>query len=213
MNITFRPWVAWPETPTPPSERRSRQTYRQGWSDTLARLRYELERIQARDVVVQLDLAERQIRNDGWPRADATPRSPGVIVSCEIPSVGRVRYAVDSCEVWHHNARAIALGLEALRAVDRSGISRRREQYAGWKALPASTSTTLTAEEAAALLVRESGTSVSAEHLLASIDSVRHALRTARARAHPDAGGSADRFARVQEAWQVLAAHHRVLQP
>lgn len=46
----------------------------------------------------------------------------------------RLVYATDACAFWQHNVRSIALGLEALRAVDRYGISRRGEQYAGYRA-------------------------------------------------------------------------------
>jgi hypothetical protein len=46
----------------------------------------------------------------------------------------RLVYATDVCAFWQHNIRSIALGLEALRAVDRYGISRRGEQYAGFRA-------------------------------------------------------------------------------
>jgi hypothetical protein len=46
----------------------------------------------------------------------------------------RLIYATDACELWQHNVRSIALGLEALRAVDRYGITRRGEQYAGFRA-------------------------------------------------------------------------------
>lgn len=53
----------------------------------------------------------------------------------------RLVYATDACRYWQHNVRSIALGLEALRAVDRYGISRRGEQYAGFRgALPAGAS-------------------------------------------------------------------------
>ncbi len=38
---------------------------------------------------------------------------------------------------WQHNVRAIALTLEALRAVDRYGATETGQQYAGFKALPA----------------------------------------------------------------------------
>lgn len=44
----------------------------------------------------------------------------------------RLVYATDVCERWQHNVRSIALGLQALRAVDRYGISRRGQQYAGF---------------------------------------------------------------------------------
>lgn len=46
----------------------------------------------------------------------------------------RLVYATDACEDWRHNVRSIALGLEALRAVDRYGITRKGEQYAGFRA-------------------------------------------------------------------------------
>lgn len=45
----------------------------------------------------------------------------------------RLVYATDVCEYWQHNVRSIALGLESLRAVDRYGISKRGEQYAGFR--------------------------------------------------------------------------------
>jgi hypothetical protein len=38
---------------------------------------------------------------------------------------------------WQHNVRAIALTLEALRAVDRYGATETGQQYTGFKALPA----------------------------------------------------------------------------
>jgi hypothetical protein len=34
---------------------------------------------------------------------------------------------------WQDNLRAVALGLEALRRVERYGIAQRGEQYAGWR--------------------------------------------------------------------------------
>ncbi len=40
-----------------------------------------------------------------------------------------------SFPAWRINVRAIALGLEALRKVDRSGIARGNEQYTGFRAL------------------------------------------------------------------------------
>lgn len=46
----------------------------------------------------------------------------------------RLVYATDVCEHWQHNVRSIALGLDRLRAVERFGISRRGEQYAGFRA-------------------------------------------------------------------------------
>jgi hypothetical protein len=47
------------------------------------------------------------------------------------------QFAVDMFPSWQDNLRAIALGLEALRKVERYGIANRGEQYAGWAQLTA----------------------------------------------------------------------------
>jgi hypothetical protein len=131
-----RPTGAWLEPATPASKRRSRYTFKASWSDTIDLLERELRHLRARDVVLQLDVQERDIRMDGMLRANATPQHPGVRISFESVH-GPLTYATDSCAYWQHNVRSIALGLEALRAVDRYGVTKRGEQYAGWKALPA----------------------------------------------------------------------------
>jgi hypothetical protein len=48
----------------------------------------------------------------------------------------RLLYACDRFWRWQHNLRAIALGLEALRLVERYGIGDAHQQYAGYRALP-----------------------------------------------------------------------------
>ena len=57
-----------------------------------------------------------------------------VAIQAALDPAKRLVYATDCCDFWQHNLRSIALGLEALRAVDRYGISRRGEQYAGFRA-------------------------------------------------------------------------------
>jgi hypothetical protein len=102
-----------------------------------------------------------------------------VEVSFDSPH-GRLVYATDVCELWEHNVRAIALGLEALRAVDRHGISQRGQQYAGFRALTPGSSRGLTRGRE---LIDEHG-------------SVAAALKAT----HPDHGGDAQDFAAVQAA-------------
>ena len=46
---------------------------------------------------------------------------------------GPLKYATDVFDHWHANLRAIALGLEALRKVERYGITQRGEQYTGFR--------------------------------------------------------------------------------
>jgi hypothetical protein len=62
---------------------------------------------------------------------------PGAEVSFELPGRGRVVFHTDAYKTLHANLHAIALGLEALRAVDRHGITSTAEQYAGFAQLTA----------------------------------------------------------------------------
>jgi hypothetical protein len=130
MNYTFRPLPLWPHPIT--HNRRSRSTFKAGWDSTMKMLARELEHLGARDVMLAAGFNESEIRMDGMLRSNARePLHPGVEVSFETAH-GRLVYATDVCMFWQHNVRSIALGLGALRAVDRYGITRRGEQYAGW---------------------------------------------------------------------------------
>ena len=143
LSVRFRPIPLWPHDSTPPDRRRSSYTFKAPWSNTLDLLDRELRRLGATNIVIGCGLREQDIRNDGWPRSGArVPQHPGVEISFDgVPlngPMGRLVYATDVCRFWEHNVRAIGLGLEALRAVDRHGITRHGEQYAGFKALPVS---------------------------------------------------------------------------
>lgn len=186
IDARFRPIVLWPHGSTPAHARRSRGTFKASWSATLDLLDRELRHLGARDITIGCGLRQQDIRNDGWPRSNARePAHPGVELSFTT-SQGRLVYATDVCERWEHNVRAIALGLEALRAVDRHGITRRGEQYAGWKALTAGSGPTSARGEE---LIREHG-------------SVRAALMAT----HPDRGGDPEDFASVQAARETAGA-------
>lgn len=178
MNVTLRPLSAWPHPDT--RRRRSRYTFKAAWQDTLDLLRRELRHLRASNVVIGAGFQESDLRLDGMPRAGArTPAHPGIELSFTTPTHGRLVYATDVCERWEHNVRSIALGLEALRAVDRYGITRRGEQYAGWKQLESGGPSADRGRE----LIRRHG-------------SVRDALKAT----HPDHGGDAADFADVQAA-------------
>lgn len=212
MNVTFRPIVLWPGQLTRDSQRRS-TPFSARIDETWRLLEKEVEQVGGAELVVQLALDEGQIRLDGKPRAGAWPTHPGVIVSFE-SRYGPLQYATDVFTHWHANLRAIALGLEALRRVDRYGISKRGEQYTGWKALPgAGTNGSLTLEQAARFVaVNADGASGRTEAEIA--DAARYVLtdpnlrgvayRQAAKRLHPDTGGDATEFARLQDAKRLL---------
>lgn len=211
LNATFRPIHRWPG---PETRDRRPSRFRASWKNTIDLLHRELRMLGARHVVLQMDLTERQLRLDGYPRAGARPDTPRVILSFETSDGVALSFPCDTWTDWQDNLRAIALTLEHLRAVERYGVTRRQEQYAGWRALPAggSTSATFTSEAAAEFVARAAsngGAAISPQQILADHEHCRAAYRQAAKRLHPDGGaGSHELFQRLQVARAVLEAHH-----
>lgn len=198
--LIFHTLPAWPYPDTHP--RRGRSTFRSGWADTLNILDRELRLLEAFRVVLQAGFREGDLRLDGLPRGDARqPSHPGVILSFE-SRVGPQRYAADAHVFWQHNVRGIALGLEALRAVDRYGITRSGEQYAGWKQLTAGSGVT-TRDAALDLIARLAAVPIRDLREPDQRRAFRHALK----KAHPDHGGSTDLLAAVRDAGRVLGVN------
>lgn len=205
------------------------------YSDVLELLERELYYLDAKDVVLEVDVDERQIRLDGLLRSDAKAKSPGIRLAFE-SNVGPLVYATDAfvrggtwayvgagddrrrrdtmAQAWQHNLYAIAKSLEALRMVDRYGVTKRGEQYTGFKALPSGTAmpaSHMTRTAAAELLERvaigEMG--ASRDRVVARIESdaeqAREVWREARKVAHPDRrGGDHTMWDQVEQAGRVL---------
>jgi hypothetical protein len=202
VPVLCRPLAAWPGAVTPASRRRSRSTFRVSAGSTLSELEEELGRHGVRDAYLEVDVHERDVRQDGRLRADASPRSPGVVLYCTHPTQGALRFAADSHDVWHHNVRAILLTLEALRSVERYGAVQDAQQFRGFKALPASTTTLTMGHSAAIEILREhSGMHVPDD---STSETLASAYRSARARTHPDRAGH-DRH------WHLVEAAAREL--
>lgn len=209
MNARFRPLV-WTGPATPAAERRSWFSFRASWPQTLELLQRELGYLDAVDVVIEADFRQDDLRLDGWPRANARqPEHPGVRLAFGSKH-GPLIYATDAYAHWQHNVRAIALGLEALRAVDRYGVTKTGEQYTGWRALPAGPSrdTGMDRTEAARLVLRIAGETGGG--LLIGVrddpELRRKYARIAARIAHPDTGGSPGHFQALQAALAVLEA-------
>lgn len=205
MRLVARPIEEWPGSLTPVGQRTD-SPFTASWTDTVALLEKEVGMLAGREaeVVLQLAVSERDCRLDGWIRADAKPSHPGVILAFESKH-GPLRYSTDLHRSsswglkkylpgWQANVRAIALGLEALRKVDRYGIARGGEQYRGWKAIPQTTSTEAPKE----LLFRVTGEPSPSDRDTRSL--YRWALRVA----HPDQGGSRELLEQVMDAGRKL---------
>lgn len=105
------------------------------WTDTMNLLVAEADKLNVRGAIaLRIDVQYGDIRRDGMLRANARVNFPGVVVSFE-SRFGPLSYATDAYDHWQANIRAVALSLQALRAVDRYGVSRSGEQYVGWRAI------------------------------------------------------------------------------
>lgn len=200
----FRPIQQWPGAQT---RDRRHSPFSAKWDKTLALLDRELSQLGSKNVVIQVALEERDIRLDGYPRANARPDHPGVIVSLD-SAYGPLSYPCDTFHDWKDNLRAIALALESLRAVDRYGVTKRGEQYTGWKQLDGRpTPTKMTATEAADFVAKcadPNGQIPGLAQVLLSGRMVEATYINAAKKTHPDTGGTTEDFQRLQEAKRVL---------
>ena len=185
LNAQFRPLDKWP------GERNKswkRATFRVTYARSLDLLESELSKLRAKDVVIQVDgLTLQDIRNDGWPRSSWTPGrygKSGVIVSFQ-SAKGAMSFPCDRFTSWQDNLRAIALSLEALRTVDRYGVTRGNEQYRGWSQIEAPKNGHMSRGEAAIFLA--SILSVPKDYIL---EQPAKYIRQAQQAYHPDRVGT-----------------------
>lgn len=134
IDCRFVPVDAWPAKPTPTGQRKS-APFRTAYTKTLRLLESELGHLDAKDILIQAYLQRGDIRNDGWPRSGARPSQPGIIVTF-LSRGSTMSFPCDRFYEWEDNLRAVALSLQALRMVDRYGVTRNNEQYRGFAALP-----------------------------------------------------------------------------
>ncbi len=204
LGVTFRPF----DGPSPPQGGRS-SPFTALWSETVALLARELRHLDAKQVVVELGLDERDLRVDGLPRANARMSTDAVRISFESKwgplryetgEFTRTWYRSQSLDGWQANLRAIALAMEALRKVDRYGVSKRGEQYRGWRALPTGT------DPADAIATREQAMAFLSEWNPGGVSDLKSTIRRALLSTHPDHGGDPTDFRKVMRAKELVGA-------
>lgn len=193
LNATFRPLTQWPGKRTEPGKRK-RAPFKAAYLKVLDDLERELRHLRATSITVQIDVESDAIRNDGWPRSSARPKSPGVVLSMATPS-GPLSFPCDTYSTWEDNLRAISLSLTALRAVDRYGVTKHAEQYRGFKAIEAPGATPTMDRYEAMSFIRNWG----------GDGPLEEAYRRAAKVLHPDSRphGSHEQFVKLQQAKAV----------
>jgi len=208
MRYQIRPLGPWPGPVT--ASRKSSGVFQADWDSTLVLLRDEIDKLDGEyPVIIQIDVSELGLRQDGMlkTRASVGP-FPGVIVSFQSRH-GPLQYASDAYEQrymgslpgWQANVRAVALALEALRAVDRYGVSKRGEQYTGWRALPAGNGSPWLTADNALHWMRDRMTRAVGAH---SIREPRELYRGLVKILHPDVGGDPADWHRLDVARHLL---------
>lgn len=190
----------WPGAMTP---RRTISPFSANLTSTLTLLKRELRELGAKNVEMLIAVPPGAFRQDGRPYANAKPEHPGIILSFDTKA-GHLSYPADQYTTWQDNLRAIALSLDALRKVDRYGVTKRGEQYRGFLAIEARPAGMVTSEEQA---LRFIGAWARLEHPVSPATikaNLRQNLRLAQRYSHPDGGGTAEGFQQVTAAEKYL---------
>lgn len=149
----------------------------------------ELSLLEVRNIIISSNIPLKQ---DGYPYANFQRQNipdRGIAVYFTMD----VEQKVVACDAWdsfEHNVRALTLTIESMRALGRYKCSQiLGRMFTGFKALP---------EQAAARKWWEVlGCSKDANAVM-----IRTAYRLALHSAHPDKGGTSERFQEVQEAYK-----------
>lgn len=214
-GMTLRPLTGWPHHLT---TERTRGRFDSSLTETLTLLDRELRMLEPPsctypDSVLQLALREQDFRRlDGMPRAGAVTEHPGVILNIEPRNRPPLSFPCDTFTHWHANLRAIALTLEALRKIDRYGVTQTGQQYRGWQAIeaaPASYDSVTMACQALARIAWPNERTECREKWAPKIATdpaiARNAYRKARSNAHPDRNDG------DQTLWNTVEASAEVL--
>lgn len=199
--------------PRPLTTARRYSPFKKTWGDILNDLFYEMGRLNYRtdSCVIMTAHPPYYVNKDGTLRSGAPkPEHPGVVVKFEVWNKKQSRYEkmVFDCDrfvKFEANVQAIAGAMEALRKVERYGVTNAgRDQYAGFKALPPMGQMFGSPEAAAAFIATHSGLN---RHDIEQDKTVlTEAFRKAALKLHPDQGGDHADFAKLNEARKVLEA-------
>lgn len=195
-----------------PEIKRDFSPFGKSWTQVQQLLERELRFLSYRvgSVILQTAHSPYEVRRDGKLRADVRkPVHPGVVLKFDVYNSQAKRYEQMSFECdqfteWKANVRAIADALEALRKVNRYGVSgggKSNAHYEGYKALPGQE--TVDTEQAATLLMIHSA--YSTHSILGDQKIFKDAYRQASIVLHPDKPtGSHEKFVQLQKAKEIL---------
>jgi len=170
-------------------------------STTMRELQTEMDALKGTRPTLAIAILREDLRLDGKLRAGAKPWHPGVILSFDTSKHGTMRYANDRFTRWEDNLRGIVKELEALRGITR-WVNNGGQQYGGFLAIEAATP--MPAAFHSRSDVERFLWMVLEDEAIHSSASLTEVVRRAKRAAHPDRGGTAELFHRVNLAEQFL---------
>lgn len=195
LEVYFEPLSEWPGESTKTWSRKT-SPFKATLDVTYKQLEVELTHLDVKEAVIQVQCDRSQLRRDGWLRGDARMKGPGVVLSFTSKH-GEQCFPCDTFNEFKGNLRAIVLSLEALRRMDRYGVTKRGEQYRGWQRLDSPNGDHWTKQHALDFLKRLVPGTLKA-------DGLEVAIVQAERLTHPDKGGDANDFKKVQRARELL---------
>jgi len=187
--------LCWPQgRPRTLSHNRKYGHFKTSFARARENLIRELNLLGASNLIFSSDIPRRQ---DGLPAANARPTSGDPGIACYFKRKGKeLCFACDCYLTVDNNMHAIALTIGALRGIARWGTGDMMESaFSGFAALPA---------PQVANWWDVLGVPVNA-----GADQVKDAYRILVKKHHPDLGGDAELFRRVQEAYQQFETLNR----
>jgi hypothetical protein len=207
IDLRFRPLTRWIGDKTK-SWNRAKPNFSATYARLLDDLEADLTHLKAKNATVEAGFRDDQIRNDGWPYANAAPSEPGVILSFD-SKYGPLALPCDYFLHWQQNLRAIGLHLQHLRLATAYGVGSKGEQYKGWKAIEAPGQAGMSPEAAAAHIANLSSYPNNPAQLFLDYKLYRRAYRAAALRVHPDQAGQSEGWTKLCEATAILDQHFK----
>jgi hypothetical protein len=182
---------------TLPNRRRSSQ-FKQSMEAAQRFLRIEVSRLGGRELIVSTNIPVRQ---DGGLYSDWMKRKiddPGVAIYFKYKGKD-VSMCGDQYERIWENLYALGKGIEALRGMERWGISEFLDRaFTGFAALPSAT----------IVPYRDIWKILGLEEKPSNIDDVHLAYKAKAKQCHPDTGGSVEAFQELQEVYRQAVSNY-----
>lgn len=194
MDVTRYP-LSWPFG-WPRVTSRSRSEFgNHSIADCVDEIIRQLNLLRASNIVISTNL---KVRGDGLPYSNQRqPDDPGVAVYFKLHRFVAAKVVYDdrvlACDKWgkvEDNLWAIAKHIDALRGQQRWGVGSVEQAFAGYQALPPAPDV-------------EAWWMVLGVERNAYVETIKAAYRAKAKATHPDTGGDADAFSRVQAAYEA----------